>query len=401
MESLAGKHILLGVTGGIAAYKSADLVRRLRDAGAEVRVVLTEAGARFVTPLTFQTLTGHPVAGCMFDRQAQDAMEHIELARWADAILIAPATAHTIARLSHGLADDLLTTICLASSAPLALAPAMNRQMWENPATQANTGQLRERGVRLFGPADGELACGESGTGRMLEPQQLLECLAGVLSAPLLAGLRVMVTAGPTLEDIDPVRYIGNRSSGRMGYALAAAARDAGAEVTLVSGVTCLPPPERVALLRVRSADEMRAAVMQQVAQCDIFIAAAAVADYRPAHRAGQKIKKNRPRMELQLERNPDILGEVSGLDTAPFCVGFAAETERVTEYARAKLDDKGLDMIAANRVGEPGRGFDSASNSLEVLWSGGGESIPLATKERVAQRLIELIAQRYHNRDD
>ncbi|HFC53822.1 MAG TPA: bifunctional phosphopantothenoylcysteine decarboxylase/phosphopantothenate--cysteine ligase CoaBC [Gammaproteobacteria bacterium] len=399
MQRLNGKHVLLGVTGGIAACKSADLVRRLREAGAEVRVVLTEAGARFVTPLAFEALSGHPVAGRMFDPQGRGAMEHIDLARWADVILVAPATAHTIARLSHGLADDLLTTICLASSAPLALAPAMNRQMWDNPATRANVERLRERGAHLFGPADGELACGESGMGRMLEPTQLAELLAGLFAAPLLAGVRVMVTAGPTLEDIDPVRYIGNRSSGKMGYAVAAAALQAGAEVTLVSGETCLSPPCGVTVVRVRSAAEMYAAVMQRVTHCDIFVGAAAVADYRPVRRAGQKIKRDRVRMELQLERNPDILGEVSALDRRPFCVGFAAETERVTEHARAKMSGRGLDMIAANRVGEPDSGFESDTNSLEVLWNGGGEAIPLATKERVAQRLVELIAQRYGKR--
>ncbi len=399
MQRLNGKHVLLGVTGGVAACKSADLVRRLREAGAEVRVVLTEAGARFVTPVAFEALSGHPVAGRMFDPEAQGAMEHIDLARWADVILVAPATAHTIARLSHGLADDLLTTICLASSAPLALAPAMNRQMWDNPATRANVERLRERGAHLFGPAEGELACGESGMGRMLEPPQLTELLAGLFAAPLLAGVRVMVTAGPTLEDIDPVRYIGNRSSGKMGYAVAAAAHQAGAEVTLVSGETCLSPPCGVTVVRVRSAAEMHAAVMQRVTHCDIFVGAAAVADYRPVRRAGQKIKRDRVRMELQLERNPDILGEVSALDRRPFCVGFAAETERVTEHARAKMSGRGLDMIAANRVGEPGSGFESDTNSLEVLWNGGGEAIPLAAKERVAQRLVELIAQRYGKR--
>ncbi len=396
MERLKGKHILLGVTGGIAAYKSADLVRQLRQAGAEVRVVLTRAAAQFVTPLTFKALSGHPVPMELFDPEAESAMGHIELARWADAILIAPATAHIIARLTHGLADDLLATICLASGAPLALAPAMNQQMWCNPATQANIDQLKERGIHLFGPAEGDQACGENGPGRMLEPEQLIQQLAGLFTPPFLAGVRVMVTAGPTLEDIDPVRYLGNRSSGKMGYAVAAAARQAGAEVILISGVSSQPRPDQVECVDVRSAVEMHEAVMQRVPQCDIFIAAAAVADYRPRQQSEQKIKKVQSHLKLELVRNPDILADVCGLANGPFCVGFAAETERVAEYAQTKLVAKGADMIAANRVGQSGTGFESEQNALDIFWPGGGTTLPQSSKPEIARRLVELIGQHY-----
>ncbi len=396
MERLRDKRILLGVTGGIACYKSAELVRLLRRAGAEVRVMMTRSAERFVGPVTFQALSGHPPALDLFDNGDPAVMEHIRLARWAEAILIAPATAHTLARLHHGLADDLLTTTCLASEAPLAVAPAMNRQMWRHPATQANVAALRERGVRFFGPEEGEQACGEEGPGRMVEPERLLQELAVLFVPPLLRGVQVMVTAGPTLEEIDPVRYLGNRSSGRMGYALAAAARDAGADVILVSGVTHLPVPAGVDCVRVRSAAEMHAAVLQRASACDIFVAAAAVADYRPVQRHEQKIKKNQDRIQLLLERNPDILAEVSALPNGPFCVGFAAETERVAEHAREKLEGKGVAMIAANRVGGSEGGFDSEENALEVLWPGGGTTLPLAPKTVIATQLVELIAQRY-----
>ncbi len=396
MKGLSGRHILLGVTGGIAVYKSAELVRQLREKGAEVRVVLTRAATQFVTPLTFQSLSGHPAPAELFDSTAESAMRHIELARWAEAILVAPATAHTIARLSHGLADDLLTTLCLASSAPLALAPAMNQQMWCNLATQSNIDQLRGRGVHLFGPAEGDQACGESGLGRMLEPEQLVQRLAGLFSEPCLDGVRVVVTAGPTLEDIDPVRYLGNRSSGKMGYAVAAAAEQAGAEVLLVSGVSSQPRPKRVECIDVRSAVEMHEMVMRRIPQCEIFIAAAAVADYRPVRQCKQKIKKEFFHLRLELERNPDILADVSRLADGPFCVGFAAETERVAEHAQTKLVAKGVDMIAANRVGQSGSGFESNENELEIFWPGGGVKLPQTSKKKIARQLIELIGQRY-----
>ncbi len=396
MEQLREKRILLGVTGGIAAYKSAELVRLLRKAGAEVRVMMTRAAEQFVGTLTFETLSGHPVTTGMFTERKEAAMAHIELARWADAVLLAPATAHTMARLAQGLADDVVTTVCLASEAPLALAPAMNRQMWNHPATQANSALLRERGVFLFGPAEGEQACGDEGPGRMLEPEELMQELATLFVSPFLEGVRVMVTAGPTFEDIDPVRFLGNRSSGKMGYAMAEAAKRAGAEVTLISGVTQLPSPSGIECVRVRSALEMHAAVMQRVSTCDIFVAAAAVADYRPSRPLAQKIKKDDDCIQLELERNPDILADVSALPNGPFCVGFAAETERVVEYARAKLDAKGLEMIAANRVGGKEGGFESDRNALEVLWPGGGTTLPLASKTVIAQRLMELIGRRY-----
>jgi len=396
MKQLSGKHILLGVTGGIAACKSADLVRHLRQAGAEVRVVMTRAAAQFVTPLTFQTLSGYPVLTELLDSETESALGHIDLARWADAILVAPATANTIARLSHGLADDLLAAVCLASSVPLALAPAMNQQMWCNPATQSNIIRLKGRGVHLFGPADGDQACGESGPGRMLEPDELVEQLAGLFTPGYLTGIRVMVTAGPTLEDIDPVRYLGNRSSGKMGYAVAEAALEAGADVILVSGVTCLDRPDRIKCIDVRSAIEMRDAVMREVGQCDIFIAAAAVADYRPVRSSKQKIKKDHSHLEIKLELNPDILIEVINMDEAPYCVGFAAETECVADHARAKLAAKKMDMVAANLVGQSGSGFESDKNALEVFWDNGGTTISLASKSVVARRLIELIAHRY-----
>ncbi len=396
MEQLRDKRILLGVTGGIAAYKSAELVRLLRKAGSEVRVMMTRAAEPFVGAVTFEALSGHPVASGLFDERNGSAMAHIELARWADAILLVPATAHTMARLAHGLADDLVTTVCLACEAPLALAPAMNRQMWHHPATQANLALLRERGVHLFGPAEGEQACGEEGPGRMLEPERLLQELAALFVPPFLRGVRVMVTAGPTLEDIDPVRFLGNRSSGKMGYALAAAARDAGAEVVLISGVTQLPVPSGVEQVEVRSTAEMHAAVMQRASICDIFVAAAAVADYRPVQRCAQKIKKERSHIHLELERNPDILAEVSALPDGPFCVGFAAETQQVVEHARQKLITKGLEMIAANQVGGTDGGFDSDVNALEVLWPGGGATLPKAPKEVIARQLMELIGRRY-----
>lgn len=399
MEQLRDKRILIGVTGGIAAYKSAELVRLLCKSGCDVQVMMSRAAEQFITPITFQALTGRPVARALFGRERGSVMEHIELARWADAILLAPATAHTMARLAHGLADDLLTTVCLASDVPLALAPAMNQQMWHHPATQANLAILQERGVAVWGPEEGEQACGEEGPGRMLEPDRLLQELGALFSSPCLCDVRMVITAGPTLEDIDPVRYLGNRSSGKMGYALARAAREAGAEVVLVSGITHLKPPPGIMCVMVRSATEMHAAVMQHVSSCDIFIAAAAVADYRPVRRFKQKIKKDRDRIQLELERNPDILAEVSSLPQRPFCVGFAAETERVVEHAREKLAAKGLEMIAANRVGAADGGFESNENSLEVLWPGGGISLPKAPKILIARQLMALIGERYHSK--
>jgi phosphopantothenoylcysteine decarboxylase/phosphopantothenate--cysteine ligase, prokaryotic len=388
---------LLGVTGSIAAYKSADLVRRLRSAGAEVRVVMTEAATAFVQPLTFQALSGQPVRQDLFDPTAEAAMGHIELARWADVMLVAPASANFMAKLAHGLADDLLSTLCLACDAPIALAPAMNRLMWEHPATQHNRCLLKERGLHLFGPAEGDQACGEVGEGRMLEPTQLVECLACLFATGTLSNKGVLVTAGPTQEYIDPVRFIGNRSSGKMGFAVATAAREAGASVTLISGPVHLATPADVTRIDVCCAEEMFDAVRVHVGRCDIFIAAAAVADYRPFNPAAQKIKKWDDELHLVLNRTPDILAYVASLHDGPFTVGFAAETEHLEAHAKAKLCAKGVHLIAANWVGQPGTGFESEENELYLFWEGGSTVLPRAKKGMLARGLIEHIAIRYH----
>jgi phosphopantothenoylcysteine decarboxylase/phosphopantothenate--cysteine ligase len=389
---LANLRILLGVCGGIAAYKAAELTRRLRDAGAEVQVVLTANAARFVTPLTFQALSSHPVRTGLWDEAAEAAMGHIELARWAQRILIAPASANTIARLAHGIADDLLTTLCLASAAPLAIAPAMNLRMWAHPATQANVQTLHGRGVAILGPADGPMAEPESGPGRLLEARQIVTELAALHGPQPLSGLRVLVSAGPTCEDIDPVRFIGNRSSGRMGFAIAQTAAAQGADVHLVAGPVHLPTPAGVSRVDVRSARQMRDAVMRQIPQCDIFVSAAAVGDYRPADVAKHKLKKSGKRLVLELTENPDIVAEAAALRKKPFVVGFAAETENVESHARAKLQRKKLDLIAANRVGH-GAGFDADDNELTLLWAGGKETLPRASKHDLANALFARIA--------
>ena len=387
--------VLLGVSGGIAAFKTAELIRRLRTAGAEVRVVMTRAAQAFITPLTLQALSGNPVCSDLLDPGAEAGMDHIELARWADLVLIAPASANVMARLAAGLADDLLTTLALATTAPLALAPAMNQRMWLHPATQANAQTLLGRGVRLLGPAEGDQACGETGPGRMLEPQDIAAAIA-TPGAGALAGCRALITAGPTREAIDPVRYVGNRSSGRMGYALAQALAGRGARVALVSGPVCLPPPVGVELLQVESALDMESAVMGRIDACELFVAAAAVADYRPEMPAAGKIKKHRDSLTLRLIRNPDILARVAALPSGPFTVGFAAETERVEAYARGKLEAKGLDMIAANLVGGEAGGFEHEDNALLVLWKDGRMSYPLMSKTRLAIALAVLIEERY-----
>jgi phosphopantothenoylcysteine decarboxylase/phosphopantothenate--cysteine ligase len=397
MFQLANKHILLGVTGGIAAYKSAELIRQLRDAGAEVRVVMTQAAAQFITPLTLQALSGHPVRQHLLDPHSEASMGHITLARWADVILIAPASANFMAKLAHGLADDLLSTLCLASNVPLALAPAMNQQMWLNGATQHNRQMLAERGVLLFGPTEGSQACGETGPGRMLEPADIVKHTARLFHNGLLSGMSVLVSAGPTREAIDPVRYISNRSSGKMGYALAAAASEAGAHVTLISGPTVLATPEHLARIDVTSTQEMHQAVLAHAAQSDIFIATAAVADYAVKDYAAQKIKKTTDSFGLQLSRNPDILASVAALSRRPFTVGFAAETEQLEAHAKAKRVAKSLDMIAANWINRADSGFDSDNNALHVFWEGGEQEFPLATKTRLSRDLIKLIAERYH----
>ena len=399
MAKLANKRILLGVTGSIAAYKSAELVRRLMDEGATVQVVMTEAAQAFVTSFTLQTLSGRPVHCELMDADAEATMGHIEQARWADLIVVAPASANFIAKLAQGRADDLLSAICLASAAPLAVAPAMNQQMWANAATQANAAALLERGVTLLGPASGEQACGDIGAGRMLEPDQIVASCAEYFEVGILAGRRVLVTAGPTQEDIDPVRYISNRSSGKMGFSIAAAAAEAGALVTLISGPVSLDTPARVTRIDVRSAEQMLAAVQAQESP-EIVIAAAAVADYRPLQVASQKIKKQVGSAQLSLEQTPDILATIAENRGDMFVVGFAAETERLEENARIKLEKKSLDLIAANWVGSERGGFDSNENALSVLWQNGGVELPMAPKEKIARLLIEIVAERFDAKD-
>jgi phosphopantothenoylcysteine decarboxylase/phosphopantothenate--cysteine ligase len=388
------KRILLGVSGGIAAYKSADLTRRLRDTGAEVRVVMTKGALAFVTPLTFQAVSGNPVHTTLLDETAEAGMGHIELARWADQVLIAPATANFIARLAHGLADDLLSTICLATSAPLMLAPAMNQKMWSNPATQANCALLRERGVRLAGPVSGSQACGETGPGRMMEPGDLVTALTPGFQGAL-EGKHIVVTAGPTFEDIDPVRYIGNRSSGKMGFAIAAAAAASGAVVSLVAGPVTLETPAGVERTDVRSATEMRDTAVRLASAADIFIAVAAVADYTPSRPAAQKIKKGLPKQRLELVSTPDIVAEVAAMDDGPFTIGFAAETEKLREHASGKLSSKRLDMIAANRVGQDDSGFESENNEILILVPDGEKYLGKGSKQVLARLLMAEVATR------
>lgn len=394
MSDLAGQRILLGVSAGIAAYKAADLVRRLQDAGAEVQVVTTEGATHFVGAATFQALSGRPVRSSLWDEAAEAAMSHIELARWATRILIAPASADLIARLAHGLANDLLTTLCLATDAPIAIAPAMNRLMWANAATRANIETLRTRGVSLFGPAEGDQACGEIGAGRMLEPLELVACLAQGTKGGRLAGRRLLVSAGPTYEDLDPVRFLGNRSSGKMGFALAVEAAAMGAEVTLVSGPVGLATPAGVRRIDVRRALEMRDAVLQALPGQDAYIGTAAVADYMPSERAAQKIKKTGETLTLELRRTPDILAEVARHAQRPRCVvGFAAETQQLADYARGKLRDKGLDLIAANDVTRAGMGFESDDNALSVFSASASHELGPGRKSAVARQLLELVA--------
>ena len=392
---MQGKHILLGVTGGIAAYKSPDLVRRLRERGAEVQVVMTQAAREFVTPTTFQAVSGRTVRSDLWDASAEAAMGHIELARWADAVLIAPASADFLARLAAGLADDLLTTLCLATEAPIAVAPAMNHLMWSNAATRANIATLAARSVQILGPGAGDQACGESGEGRMLEPLDLAERLQALLvpAHGALAGRRVLITAGPTRERIDPVRFISNRSSGKMGFAVAQAAREAGASVVLVSGPVSQPTPVGVRRVDIESASEMLATVVRELPGTDLFISTAAVADYRPARAAEQKIKKTSDTLELAMERTADVLAAVAARSERPFVVGFAAETESVEQNARTKLLKKNLDMIAANEVGHD-KAFDCEDNQLIVLTRAGRHELARADKLTLARGLIALIAQ-------
>jgi phosphopantothenoylcysteine decarboxylase/phosphopantothenate--cysteine ligase len=393
-------NIVLGISGGIAAYKTPELVRRLRERGADVQIVMTASAEEFVTPTSLQAVSGRPIRTNLWDKEAEASMSHIELARWADLVLIAPATAEIMARLAGGGAPDLLATLCLATEAPIAIAPAMNRVMWANPAVQANRRTLEERGIKILGPDHGSQACGETGEGRMLDPEVIAEMVcgpefAGAAVEGVLAGKTVLVTAGPTREPIDPVRYITNRSSGKMGYAIAAAARALGARVIVISGPVSLPEPRGAEVVHVETAAEMHAATHERVAEADIFIAAAAVADYRPAEASAQKIKKTKDSMTLELVRCPDILASVAALDKAPFTVGFAAETEKVRDYALGKLENKKLDMIVANRVGAD-RGFDVDDNAAEVLWRGGAKAFNTMPKTELAAALMDAVAARF-----
>lgn len=392
-------NIVLGITGGIAAYKAPDLVRRLRERGAEVQIVMTASSEEFVTATALQAVSGRPIRSNLWDKEAEAAMSHIELARWADVVLVAPATAEVMARIVSGAAPDLLTTICLATEAPIALAPAMNRVMWSNPATQSNREVLEQRGIHILGPGTGSQACGETGAGRMLEPETIAATVCGLTVGKgkgLLENRTVVVTAGPTREPIDPVRYITNRSSGKMGYAIARAAAAQGASVVLISGPVSLPEPPGMDVHHVNTAEEMYDATHEHIANADVFIAAAAVADYRPAEVERQKIKKTQETTSVELVRCPDILTSVAALDKPPFTVGFAAETEKVEDYARSKLEKKKLDMIVANQVGDD-CGFDRDDNTVSVLWKNGKKGFPKAAKSELAHDLVELVAEHFY----
>ena len=396
MQQLNNKQILLGVTGGIAAYKSAEIIRRLKEFGADVRVVMTKAAQEFITPLTLQALSGNPVHTSLLDTEAEAAMGHIELARWADLVLVAPATADFMARLASGKADDLLTTLCSATDAPIAIAPAMNQAMWRDPATQTNLQTLQHNQVAIFGPGVGEQACGDVGPGRMLEPDEIVMMAAGQFATGALDGVKLVITAGPTVEAIDPVRYISNHSSGKMGFALAEAAIDAGASVTLIAGPVHLATPERCQRINVKSANEMLAAATSQMGSCDIFISCAAVADYRPANIAEQKIKKNDDSMTIELIKNPDIVTVIANHPQRPFTVGFAAETQQLIEHAKQKLANKNLDLIIANDVSNTEIGFNSDNNAATIIGKNIEQTIALASKQQLARQAIAIIAQQY-----
>ncbi|MDB4281552.1 bifunctional phosphopantothenoylcysteine decarboxylase/phosphopantothenate--cysteine ligase CoaBC [Paraglaciecola sp.] len=389
-------NIILGITGGIAAYKTPDLVRKLVAKGANVRVVMTDSAKEFVSPLALQAVSGNSVSDNLLDKDAEAAMGHIELARWADKLLIAPATANFMAKLTHGLADDLLSTLCLATTAPIYVAPAMNQQMWNADATQANLNSLELRKVQFLGPAQGEQACGDVGPGRMLEPQEIADLLWQQTPEKTLTGKRITITAGPTREEIDPVRYLSNHSSGKMGYALAIAAQELGATVTLISGPVNLLPPANIQTIPVSSAQQMHDAVMHTTHNCDIFIGCAAVADYRVQHKSNQKIKKSNSELTLTFVKNPDILSDVAHLTNAPFTLGFAAETQNLREYALGKLQRKKLNMIAANDVSDSTIGFNNEQNALTVFWSKGEKKLDVADKHLLAMQLMHLVTQRY-----
>ncbi|HFQ5289412.1 TPA: bifunctional phosphopantothenoylcysteine decarboxylase/phosphopantothenate--cysteine ligase CoaBC [Vibrio vulnificus] len=395
MQTLAGKKILLGISGGIAAYKCADLTRRLKERGAEVQVVMTKAAKEFITPLTMQAVSGRPVSDSLLDPAAEASMGHIELAKWADLILLAPATADLIARMAAGMGNDLLTTLVLATDAPVAVSPAMNQQMYRNVATQENIATLSRRGMEIWGPAAGEQACGDVGPGRMLEPMQLVALCEQFFQPKPLQDKSILITAGPTREAIDPVRYITNHSSGKMGYALAQAAMQLGANVTLVSGPVSLPTPVNVNRINVDSAQEMYDAVMTQASDHDVFISCAAVADYRPATIAEQKLKKtdDSDEMTITMVKNPDIVASVSAMtENRPFTVGFAAETNDVEVYARRKLEKKKLDLLCANDVSVEGQGFNSSDNAITLYWSQGEKALPLNSKAALSMEILKQI---------
>ncbi len=401
-STVAGKNILLGISGGIAAYKCAELTRRLIERGANVRVVMTHAAKEFITPLTMQAVSGHPVSDSLLDPSAEASMGHIELAKWADLVLIAPATADVIARIAAGMGNDLLTTLVLATDAPVAVAPAMNQQMYRAPATQENLVTLARRGHPVWGPASGEQACGDIGPGRMLEPMELVHKAEEHFAPADLAGTSLLLTAGPTREALDPVRYITNHSSGKMGFAIAAAAAKRGAEVTLVSGPVSLPTPAGVKRIDVESAEDMHQAVMAKAQDNQIFIACAAVADFRAAESAEHKMKKKEgeDEMVIRLVKNPDIVASVAALtQSRPFTVGFAAETRDVEQYARGKLARKNLDLICANDVSQAGQGFNSDSNALHLYWPDGDRALPLASKQELGNQLVSEIIALYREK--
>ena len=401
MQTLAGKKILLGISGGIAAYKCAELTRRLIERGAQVQVVMTKAAQEFITPLTMQAVSGNPVSSSLLDPSAEASMSHIELAKWADLVLLAPATADLIARISAGMGNDLLSTLCLATDAAIAVAPAMNQQMYRNVATQENLATLQRRGLMLWGPASGEQACGDVGPGRMLEPMQLVHHCEDFFQQPDLSELNIVITAGPTREAIDPVRYLSNYSSGKMGFAIAAAAAKRGANVTLISGPVNLTTPAGVTRININSAVEMQQAALACAVKNEIFIACAAVADFRPAQVAKQKMKKQpgNEEMVIQLVKNTDIVASIAALtEQRPFTVGFAAETQDVEHYARGKLTTKNLDLICANDVSVQGQGFNSDTNALHLYWPNGDKALPLATKADLGQQLVTEIVALYQH---
>ncbi|MDF1762518.1 MAG: bifunctional phosphopantothenoylcysteine decarboxylase/phosphopantothenate--cysteine ligase CoaBC [Oleibacter sp.] len=403
MQQLCNRRILLGISGGIAAYKSAELVRLFKRAGADVRVIMTQGAMEFITPLTLQALSGNPVHHALLDSEAEAGMGHIELAKWADVLVIAPASANLLARLAQGMGNDLLTTVCLATEAPLCIAPAMNQAMWRDPMTQANLKRLQDahgKNLTLVGPNAGEQACGDVGPGRMVEPEQIAQATANLFETGLLAGLHVVLTAGPTREAIDPVRYISNHSSGKMGYALAEAARDAGAKVMLISGPVNLPAPDRIELVPVNSALDMLAASMATLGKCDVFIASAAVADYRVVQAADHKIKKSDDDIHLSLTKNPDIVATVAAHTERPFTVGFAAETQNLEQYARNKLVQKNLDIIVANDVSKSHIGFNSDDNAAKVFWVDGQRQFDVMSKRQLAKQLIKLIAGQINSKN-